>query len=135
MAKTTLKAFEEALKADEALLARFEEALKGVTEAANDGEAVQKAAAQLGYELSMEDLEQAWAASQELDPTELEAVAGGQNEHSDWCIGSWFCFTVMKHTDVPDTGVGCAEPWARNNHTEACWGDYICWWAWEDDPR
>ena len=127
MAEKGLKAFEEALKADEALRQRYEEALKGVTEAANDGEAIQKAAAQLGYELSLEELEQAWASSQELDESELTAVAGGQDQYSDWCWVGWCCYTVVKHPDdIEDDNEKCTKDFKVNNHTEACWSDYNC---------
>ena len=77
MAFTTPKAFEDTLKADEGLRRRYEETLKRVIEAgeaASDGEAMQRAAAQLGYELSLEELEQAWADMQQLDDAEDEFV-------------------------------------------------------------
>ena len=73
MAQMTLKEFEETIKADEALRQRYEEALRG----ARDVEDVLKAVAQLGFELSRSELEQAWADAQQLDNAELDAVAGG----------------------------------------------------------
>lgn len=130
MEKKGIKAFEAALKADETLHQKYEEALKGVTEAASDGEAMQKAAAELGYEITLEELEQAWAAGQELDESELASVAGGQSDHSNWCLANWFCYTVAKHTDVPDEeGPGnyqCTKEWLESSHTESCWSNYWC---------
>lgn len=126
MAKTGLKTFEDALKADEALRARFEEALKNVTEAENDGEAIQEAAAALGYEISLEELEQAWADSQELDDAELDAVAGGQDEHDDVCWYDYYCFGAWRHDDVPDEHHPRCWTDFTMTHTEACWKDYRC---------
>ena len=121
MAQITNKEFEGILKADEGLRQRFEEALKAVTEAANDGEAIQKAAAQLGYELSLEELEQAWAAAQELDEAEMGAVTGGTQtkdghwtSEDDWCVANYFCYTAWSHDDVPGM------------HYESCWSNYYC---------
>lgn len=118
MEKKGLKVFEDALKADEALRQKFEEALKNVTGVSSDGEALQKAAAELGYEISLEELEQAWVAAQELDETELASVAGGgpaeNNWRDDWCALNWFCYTLAHHEEV----VG--------EHYEACWSDYYC---------
>lgn len=127
MAKVTVREFEAALKADEALRQRFEEALKGVTRVANDGEAIQMVAAELGYELSLEELEQAWAAAQELDGAEMDAVAGGRTtfvgrttfdghstKHDDWCMMDYFCYTILQHDEV------------KGQHYESCWSDYYC---------
>lgn len=119
-----LKAFEDAFKNDEALRRRFEEALEDVAEAANDGEAMVKAAAQLGYEISLEELERAWADAQELDSAELEAVAGGgintgedEYGHDWWCFTAWHCYTATLHTKT-------------NSMMVNCWSDYLCakWW-------
>ena len=113
MEKKGLKVFEDALKADETLRQRYEEVLGGVTEAASDGEAMQKAAAELGYEITLEELEQAWAAGQELDEKELASVAGGLYENDDeWCVMIHSCYTVAFHD--------------REGKANACWSDYSC---------
>lgn len=115
MAQTGLKAFEDALKADVELQKRYEEALKGVTEASSFGEAVQKAAAELGYEVTLEEFEQAWAERQELDDAELESVAGGKVDYVDeWCLVDFHCYLALSHDRVD--GV----------HNEACAGNYYC---------
>ena len=128
MEKKGLKAFEEALKADKSLWQRYEEALKGVTGAASDGEAMQKAAAELGYEVSLVELEKAWAAEQELDDAELDAVAGGQDQYSNFCFVMWCCYTVTRHPDIPDepNDPGCPRMYSDKSHTEACWSNYNC---------
>lgn len=125
MAQQGLKAFQDALKADEDLQRRFEEAFWGITDAANDGEAVQKAAAQLGYELSLEELEQAWVEAQELDDVELDAVAGGQDTFNDACWFGWCCHALWRHPDIPDDA----------QHTEVCWSNYICLASSHDRPN
>ena len=144
MSNKGLKAFEAALKADEGLRRKYEEALSGITEAACDGEAMQKAAAQLGFEVTLEELERAWASSQELDVSELSTVAGGQSYYQNRCLVGWCCYTVVKHPDdIPDVDqygskVGsyeCSKALLETFHTEACWSDYNCvWFNKEDDP-
>ncbi len=118
MEKKGIKTFEEDLKTDETLRRKYEEALKNVTGVSNDCEAMQKAAAQLGYEISIEELEQAWASSQKLDETELATVAGGGPDenygHEDWCLWNFACYVPTRHEDV----VG--------EHYEACLYDYYC---------
>lgn len=129
MSDKGLEAFEAALKADEELRTKFEEALRAATDARSDGEAMQRAAAQLGFEVMLEELERAWAGAQELDVSELGAVAGGQSDYQNWCLIGWCCYTVVKHPDdIPDRGRGCEKYYVEKNHTESCWSDYNCVW-------
>ena len=131
MGKKGLKALEEALKADESLRQKYEEALKGVTGAASDGEVMQKAAAQLGYEVSLVELEQACAKTQKLDAAELDAVAGGQDQYQDYCFAMWCCYTVTRHPDIPDepNDPGCPRMYSDKSHTESCLSNYNCIFA------
>ena len=110
------KAFEAALQADEALQKRYEAALKEVDikEASCDGEVIRQAAAKVGYDIPLEELEQAWAAVQEMDESEFTAVTGGargQDEdeylHDHVCWVGWHCFVAMMHTESEDHMCAC----------------------------
>ena len=60
---------------------QFEETIKRIVEnkqAESDGEAFTKAATELGYELSIAEIERANAEAQDLSDEELESVAGGK---------------------------------------------------------
>ncbi len=101
--------FEEALKTKEKREA-YEAALKKIAEeksAKSDGEAIQKAAKELGFDISMEDLERNYASKQEVEDEELDAVAGG------WCWKSHGCHYVISHSKEID-------------ETEDCFSEYIC---------
>ena len=97
MAQVGLKTFEEALKADEALRQRYEEALKDAVETSSGVEVIQGVAAELGFELSLEELEQALAACQELDDSELESVAGGGDIDYEFCTIAYYCVVFFLH--------------------------------------
>lgn len=121
MATKGIKAFEDALKADEGLKQRYGEALEaiaGAGKATSDGEAMQMAAAELGFEIPLEELEQAWASLQELDDSELESVVGGNRQtledeygHDFFCYGIWHCAIVSMHTECKDISVACWSDW------------------------
>ena len=99
--------FEEALKTKEKREA-YEAALKKIIDeksAKSDGEAVQKAAKELGFDLSIEELERCVASKQEIADDELDKVAGG------WCWFDHSCNTVTCH-DKDDL--------------DACWSEYLC---------
>lgn len=97
MAQVGLKAFEEALKADEALRRRYEEAIKDAMEASSGVEAIRGVAAELGFELSLEELEQTLAECQELDDSELESVAGGDEDIPEFCTLAYYCVVFFLH--------------------------------------
>ena len=90
-------------------------------EAQCDGEVMVKAAAVLGYSITLEELERATAAVQELDTDEMIAVAGGvfgndgadEKGHEIWCLSAWHCYATTMHTKTQDKRV-------------ACWKDFIC---------
>ena len=124
----TLKEFEEALAKDKELQEAFDENCKKIVEAKeaeNDGEVLVKAAEQLGWSLSMEELERIYADKEELSEEDLEQISGGdysdvryedEHGHTTSCVVFWHCYTVMRHTDSED-------------HYVACWADYSCWAA------
>ena len=93
-------------------------------EAKNDGEAMVKAAASLGYTITVEELDRAAADLEKLDDDELEAAGGDkmmdEEGRDGTCTLSWHCFTVLKHTEVKATNV-------------ACWEDYTCAAVYKDD--
>ena len=105
-----LKKFENALKEDKELAAKFESEILRIArekDAANDGEAFVKAAKAVGFDISVADLEKATAETQELDAEEIEKGTGG------WCWADYDCYTAFFH-DTP------------NEEGNACWWDYDC---------
>ena len=98
-----LKKFEETLRKDEKLRARFAAEFKRIAEeksAGNDAEAYVKAAKALGYDFSMAEVEKASAEAQVLDPEELDKVTGGRYDEG-WCIDVFGCYLLNRH-DTPD---------------------------------
>ena len=98
-------------------------------EAKSDGEIMVKAAAALGYTVSVEELERAAADLEKLDDDELEAAGGkyvgpgkkndrieikdDEKGHAQWCGVTWHCFAAFIHTEAEDKNV-------------ACWKDHQC---------
>jgi predicted ribosomally synthesized peptide with nif11-like leader len=108
-------AFEAALKENKELQEKFEAAAKRIVEnkeASSDSEVLVKAAAEIGFTLTMEELERAFAQIQELNEEELENVAGGAAaKNDDWCAFSHHCYIAFLHTYDGST-------------TAACWDNY-----------
>ena len=113
-----IKAFEAALKENKELQEKFAAAQKRIAEnkeASSDGELLVKAAAEIGFTLSMEELERAFAQDQELSDEELDNVVGGVNNGSandTWCVKDYACYFVYKHDST--------------NKLAACFSDYNC---------
>ena len=108
-----LKKLENALKEDKELAAKFETELQRISkekDAANDGEAFVKAAKAVGFDISMADLEKATAETQELDPEEIETIAGGAET---LCVVLHDCYATFLH-DTPD------------EEGYKCWKEYEC---------
>ena len=71
--------------------------------------------AELGYDITVQDLEMMVADLQELDEEELAAVAGGnvingeglpvfdgdndRDGREAWCVAYWHCYTALMHTE------------------------------------
>ena len=105
-----VRKFEKALRESKELQGRLAEELKKIADeksAANDAEAMAKAARALGYDFTVADMEKANAETQELDPEEMEQAAGG------WCFADYDCYTAWNH-DTPD------------QQGSACFSDYEC---------
>ncbi len=113
--------FKADMEADESLRAKYEEAIERIVEAkdaTSDGDAMCKAAAELGYQISVAELERARADSlEDVDEEELDEVAGGlcwedyacdfayhtKQEKMDlpkWCMEIYSCLTVLMHADT-----------------------------------
>ena len=112
-----IKAFETALKESKELLENFETAAKRIMEnkeASCDGELMVKAAAEVGYTLSMAELERAFAQSQELSDEDLDKVAGGGifADPDAWCMKDYACIVAFKHDS--------------DNKQHICFADYNC---------
>ena len=88
-------AFEAALKENEELREKFVAAQQRIAEEnedVGDGEILVRSAAEVGFTLTMEELERAMAQSQELDDDELERVSGGVGIFDrDWCWVEYLC--------------------------------------------
>ena len=87
-----LRRLEADLAADEALRARFDEAVRGAAEAGakSEAEAVAAAAAGLGYRVAVADLERSSAGAEEIDLDDLQGVAGGwEYEKHEGCFRSY----------------------------------------------
>ena len=134
-----IKKFEEALSADETLKGRYEAALKKIADeklAGSDGEAMVKAAKELGFEISIDEMERYFAVIQELDDAELGNAAGGRADgggdgcttkilktvreedekgHNGFCLVTWHCLTAFLHTETDSKKVSCLK-------------DYLCDW-------
>ena len=97
-----LRRLEADLAADEAVRARFDEAVRGAAEAGaqSEAEAVAAAAAGLGYRVAVADLERSSAGAEEIDLDDLQGVAGGMvlidsgaaHGHEAYCAFSYICF-------------------------------------------
>ena len=103
-------------------------------EAESDGEAMVKAAAALGYTITLEELERATADLEKLDDDELDAAGGARKKgktaeerleervknterdeyhHRLHCNDFWHCYIVTLHTETAVKNV-------------ACWSNHSC---------
>ena len=150
------KSFFEALETEEGLHARFEEIVKRISEAGEvkgDGEVICAAAKELGYTLTVGDLERFFASKEELDPDELESAAGGRERQYRTCSSDYecpsisakcsgvaicYCVDVVNNEDEHGHDYWCATAWhcfVTTLHTEskekkgACWSDYQCFFS------
>ena len=97
-----IKAFEAALKESKELQEKFETAKKRIAEnkdAASDSEMLVKAAAEVGYTISVAEVERAFAQNQELSDEELDKVAGGCIYCMCWM--DYGCFLLYKTSRLP----------------------------------
>jgi len=124
MSKTPeMMRMEADLAASEALREKFDAAMKRIAEAGeaqSDGEAFEKAAAELGYQITAAELERLSAENEEISPDEMEQAAGGfgthdSDTHDDFCFVAWHCFGIVCHTKANE-----------GNERVACWSDYNC---------
>lgn len=110
-------AFEAAMKGNKELQEKFAAAQKRIVEskeAKSDGEILVKAAAEVGFTLTVEDFERALAGSQEVSDEELDMVSGGAASSSDyWCWVDYYCYWVLMHDE-------------DGNKDRACFDDYCC---------
>ncbi len=103
--------FEEALRNDELKRKTFEDAYKKILaekSADLNNEAVVKAAKEIGFDISIEELERSYAEKQEMNDEELDKVAGGS-----YCERSYDCVTVYYHEN-PDNISDCFLDHNRN---------------------
>lgn len=104
--------FLKALRKDRELAGKYDEVLRRIgwsKDVPPDSGLVTKAANELGYDFTAAEMDKATAGLQELDPDELEGVAGG------WCWGDYGCYTAYHH----------------NGKDTACVYDYSCMGAYK----
>ena len=93
-------AFEAALKESEELQEKLLAAQKRIVEnkeASSESEVLVKAAAEVGYTLTIAEVERAIAQNQELSEEELENVSGGLFLlGDDWCWTDYRCIFLFK---------------------------------------
>ena len=116
--------FETDLNASAELREKLEATIKRIVGeglADSDGELLEKAAAELGYQVKAAELERTLAEQAELSPDELEQIGAGvgheedQDGHDLWCLTAWHCYVATIHTTPPDGG-----------HETPCWKTYMC---------
>lgn len=117
MSKTeTMLAFEAAMKENEELREKYVAAQKRIAqnkEAASDGELLVKAAAEVGFTLTLEEIERSFAQSQEIDDEELDNVAGGAKKKASSCWVDYYCHYAFEHD-------------SDGNIDRDCFQEYIC---------
>ena len=102
--------FEEALRDDPEKQKAFEEALEKIAEeksVESESEAFVKAAKELGFDLTIEEIERSFAEKQEMGDDELDEVAGGK-----WCWKDHDCM-VIYHVEK------------QCNSSGSCFNNYI----------
>ena len=65
-------------------------------EASSDGEALVKAAAEVGFPLTMDDLERKQAENEELSDHDLEMVSGGTTSSDTFCWVDYSCDYIYR---------------------------------------
>ena len=109
-------AFEAALKESAELQEKFAAAKKRIAEnkeAEGEVKIFVKAATEVGFDLTVADVERAIAEAQELSDEDLENVSGGFIE--GWCFFEYFCFIAFlgypPEEDVKETPSGAHGNW------------------------
>ena len=132
------------LKADPELRKKFREAMLEANKSGtyqNDRELIIEAAKTLGYEISVGELERSIAEKEEVDPQEMEQVAGGESGeshcdffwkqdledeygHGNWCVTLWHCEVVTMHTSSDSKREWCMANY-RCSDLYYCWDHYM----------
>ena len=89
-----LKKFKQALRENREMADQFTEELKRIAEeksVGSDAEGFVRAAHTLGFDFTLADVEKAKAEVQDLDPDELNQVAGGTDS---WCVFDFACLPL-----------------------------------------
>ena len=107
----SIKKFEEALRNDELKRKTFEDAYKKILaekSVGSNNEAVVKAAKEIGFDISIEELERSYAEKQEMNDDELDKVAGGRVD-GPYCAITYECGHFYYHKNPgnnPDCFMG-----------------------------
>ena len=108
-----LKQFDAEIAGDEELRRKFADAYKRIRE--SDGDATRaetfvQAAAEIGYSISLPEIERAQAEAQNLSDSELDAVAGGSIVGDVPCDYSYECTAVS--ADICNGNLHCSRNYA-----------------------
>ncbi|MCR5095467.1 MAG: hypothetical protein K6A70_01850 [Erysipelotrichaceae bacterium] len=116
----------EILKNDTDLQKKYSEEIQRLAqsgEAATPDEAVVKAVKNvLDIDIELTELEKLIAQQEVVDPKDLEAIQGGEEENRDdydWCKSNYACYIVYYHPDDAKPGEACYWDWT-------CFGIYNC---------
>ena len=125
-----MKRFDSDMNSKEELVARYWEICDRLSKemkgsGASETELMAKAANELGYQITAEDLERSIADHETLDPEELAVVTGGiegitgedEYGHDGWCVTLWHCHAITLHTEH------------ENNRMVACWSNHRCFYS------
>ena len=122
---------EKMLAADEALAAKYEEALKAADAEGtlSLSEGIARAAAAVGYKISADEVEAESAELQKLSEDDLNAVAGGafwldeddEHGHEASCAVAWHCNVVLLHTETQSTKVKCLQNYVKLEYDGGSW--------------
>ena len=145
---------ERALNEHPELREKLDAEVKRIAEAGEavcDGDVLVKAAASLGYTITMEELERSAASLEKLDDDELEASGGGLwsrkeksvNDPKDkGCSKAQKAFTIAKNSkDEKGREGACFADWHCSmalKHSDSktrdkeCWSDYLCYYISKD---
>ena len=130
MISAEMKRFDADMNSNEALVSKLQEVCDRLSKEMDGSDATEfelmaKAANELGYQITAEELERNTADMEALDMDELEAVSGGKSifdkiggedekGHDVWCVTLWHCYTVTLHTEH------------KTNSRVHCWRDHSC---------
>mgnify|MGYP007101919737 FL=1 len=125
-----MKRFDADMNSKEELVAKFGEICDRLSKemqgsGASEFELMAKAANELGYQITAEEMERNTVEKETVDPEELASAVGGidwpqksggedEKGHDAWCLTLWHCNVITLHTEH------------ETNRRVSCWSDHQC---------